>query len=65
MKERRKLTDRRVKPPKQGLPAYYDRLASERRQYPNSPENNRAAESTRVDNLPGMTVKFVKEIPGS
>jgi len=34
MKDRRKTPERRVKPPKQGLPAYYTRQTPERRRYP-------------------------------
>jgi hypothetical protein len=34
MKERRTTADRRIKPPKQGLPAYYTRHICERRQHP-------------------------------
>jgi hypothetical protein len=34
MKDRRKTADRRVKPPKQGLPAYYTRHTPERRRAP-------------------------------
>lgn len=38
MKERRKLKDRRVKPPKQGLPSYYTRHISDRRKNNMLPE---------------------------
>lgn len=32
MEERRKMTDRRVNPPRQGLPLYYARSIEDRRQ---------------------------------
>ena len=37
MNDRRKTPDRRVKPPKQGLPAYYTRHMPDRRQNPAHP----------------------------
>jgi hypothetical protein len=61
MKERRKTNDRRVKPPKQGLPPYYTRHTSARRQNPISPEDIRVDDVDRDTASTGMTVNNARE----
>jgi hypothetical protein len=47
MKERRKKIDRRVNPPRQGLPPYYSRGARDRRQLRTNAAMHRAEEKHR------------------